>query len=222
MKVQQCLFVAIILALVAVCVLLTRKSADSTNAHYSTNEAQAGKVQPKASFSPDRSTVAEVELRVREQLDLLPAAERAKVERFRKSFPGRSNLDIMKLLQNEVDLDALEPGVRGVDLDLAGLTRAVREFVQQSDNLPLQGGQVISKMITGGNSQGKSYYLPRDGRRGKDGSILDSWDTPFQFQFTSETVTVRSAGPNRHFFDEDDAVRTEKLIGRPERVNSQR
>jgi hypothetical protein len=39
------------------------------------------------------------------------------------------------------------------------------------------------------------------------GELLDVWRTPYQIELTGQTnFVIRSAGPNRHFGDEDDIV----------------
>ncbi len=72
------------------------------------------------------------------------------------------------------------------------------------------------KWPEGDNREVAKALLPTGGERGflnwpksglsADGELLDPWKTPYYIQITGDKIEIRSAGPNRLLWDEDDKV----------------
>lgn len=68
----------------------------------------------------------------------------------------------------------------------------------------------ITAELTGRNSKGVASLSPDHRAISDDGELLDRWSTPYRFHaLSSKLMEVRSAGPDRVHFTEDDLTLTE-------------
>lgn len=80
-------------------------------------------------------------------------------------------------------------------------------------NFPREGNPVgenaeITAALAGSNPLGL-VLIPKNHRAIKGGELCDRWGTPFRFHALSgERMEIRSAGPDRKFATDDDAVWT--------------
>lgn len=81
-------------------------------------------------------------------------------------------------------------------------------------NFPREGNPVgenleITRALTGGNRLEFALIPPKHPAISSAGELCDRWGTPFRFhQISGEEMEIRSAGPDRRFATEDDALWT--------------
>ena len=81
----------------------------------------------------------------------------------------------------------------------------------------------IARALTGENSRGIVFVDLAPRTRSKDGGYLDQWNTPYLITFPdSQTVNVRSAGPDRVFDTGDDRFLRKGVRGVSHNVNTRR
>lgn len=83
----------------------------------------------------------------------------------------------------------------------------IRHFGQRFGGNPVGTNAEIVKALTGGNPK-RATYLPSDLiRLNENGELVDRWGTPYFFHANSATdMEVRSAGPDKRLYTEDDIV----------------
>ena len=83
----------------------------------------------------------------------------------------------------------------------------IRHFGQRFGGNPVGTNAEIVKALTGGNPK-RATYLPPDLKRlNENGELIDRWGTPYFFHANSATeMEVRSAGPDKRLYTEDDVV----------------
>jgi hypothetical protein len=70
----------------------------------------------------------------------------------------------------------------------------------------------IVAVLTGKNKLGYSFLPPNHPAINAAGQLVDRWGTPFFFhQLSSDQMQIRSAGPDRKMYTEDDEVLTPGL-----------
>lgn len=81
----------------------------------------------------------------------------------------------------------------------------LRSFGQRFGGNPVGTNAEIVKTLNGGNPQGVRY-LPQESLRLNDqGELLDSFGTPYFFhQLSSTEMEIRSAGPDKTLWTQDD------------------
>ncbi|MFM9081439.1 MAG: hypothetical protein ACKOTE_15145 [Opitutaceae bacterium] len=79
-------------------------------------------------------------------------------------------------------------------------------------NFPREGNPVgenaeITRALTGANRLEFALIPPKHPSINSAGELCDRWGTPFRFhQISGEEMEIRSAGPDRRFANEDDAL----------------
>lgn len=65
----------------------------------------------------------------------------------------------------------------------------------------------IMKSLMGGNPKSATLGPPDGLPLNEQGELLDRWGSPFFFhQLSAETLEIRSAGPDRILWNEDDLI----------------
>ena len=83
------------------------------------------------------------------------------------------------------------------------ITASVQAYCKTNGVLPVGDNHDIFNALAGSNVN-KTIFLVAIRTNG-NGEVLDSWQTPFQIQKSGSTnFTIRSAGKNKIFGDEDD------------------
>lgn len=72
---------------------------------------------------------------------------------------------------------------------------------------PVGTNAEIMKAITGGNPRGATLGPPEGQKLNPDGELVDRWGSPYFFhQLSSTQMEVRSAGPDKKLWTDDDLV----------------
>ena len=87
-------------------------------------------------------------------------------------------------------------------------------FLKNPDALSVRSNASIIKSLTGRNPEG-IHFIPADSVHiNEKGELLDRWQTPLHFHPESLTrIDIRSAGPDRDLFTEDDVVLLSRRSG---------
>lgn len=93
------------------------------------------------------------------------------------------------------------------DLDaVSGVLEAWRSNFPREGN-PVGENADITAALTGGNRMELALIPKKHPAINAKGELSDRWGTPFRFhQLSGEQMEIRSAGPDRTFATEDDAV----------------
>ena len=87
------------------------------------------------------------------------------------------------------------------------LSARIREFGGRFGGNPEGTNAEIAKALDGGNVKGVRFLDPEDVRLNEKGELLDPWGTPYFFhQLSAREMEIRSAGPDRQMWTEDDPV----------------
>jgi len=74
---------------------------------------------------------------------------------------------------------------------------------------PLGINEDFAKAFTGGNRYGDVFLATNHPSLNEQGQLIDRWGTPYHFHpRAADAVDVRSAGPDRKLFTEDDVIET--------------
>ncbi len=80
-----------------------------------------------------------------------------------------------------------------------------RDYRSLHGENPVGTNAEIMKSIIGGNPKGAILGPPEGQSLGSGGELLDPWGTPYFFhQLSKERIEIRSAGPDRRLWNEDD------------------
>lgn len=76
---------------------------------------------------------------------------------------------------------------------------------------PLGINEDFAKALTGGNRYGDVFLATNHPSLNEHGQIVDRWGTPYHFHpRAADAIDVRSAGPDRKLFTEDDVIKEKK------------
>lgn len=93
--------------------------------------------------------------------------------------------------------------------DAARVHATIRNFmtlVKEPRRPPLGDNRDITRALTGENPLGEALVSNHDDRV-VDGQLVDRWGTPYHFHPRApNTIDVRSAGPDRSLFTDDDVT----------------
>ena len=99
----------------------------------------------------------------------------------------------------------LEREAAAIDLDK--VTLMLRDFRTTMGENPTGTNAEIMKAIMGGNPKGALLGPPENQALNGNGELVDRWGTPVFFHQLSKTsMEVRSAGPDRMMYTEDDII----------------
>lgn len=79
--------------------------------------------------------------------------------------------------------------------------------IKPPNGLPTGTNEEIVEVLLGDNAWGIPFFSPNHSAIDSEGRLTDPWDTPFFFHVQSaEDISVRSAGPDRIMWNEDDLL----------------
>lgn len=97
-------------------------------------------------------------------------------------------------------------GVKPFEFDTRSIAGGVQQYYGLFQSYPNGGNREIAMALFGDNPR-KLKILNWPARRlSAVGEFLDLWGTPYRIRVTPEKIEIRSAGPNRQFWDADDQV----------------
>ena len=89
------------------------------------------------------------------------------------------------------------------DFDKIGLM--FRDYRTLTGENPVGTNAEIMKALAGDNPKGAKFGPPEGQQLNAGGELIDRWGTPYFFhQLTSDRMEIRSAGPDRILWNEDD------------------
>ena len=100
----------------------------------------------------------------------------------------------------------------GVERDLRELQQRVGLFltsVKEPYRPPLGINEDVAKALTGGNRYGEVVLPTNHPSLNDRGQLVDRWGTPYHFHpRAANVIDIRSAGPDRILFTDDDLLST--------------
>jgi hypothetical protein len=100
---------------------------------------------------------------------------------------------------SDVDADAAR------DFDKIALM--LRDYRTITGENPTGTNAEVMKAIIGGNPRGAILGPPEGQSLNGDGELIDRWGTPYFFHhLTRDLMEIRSAGPDRRMWNEDDVT----------------
>jgi hypothetical protein len=101
--------------------------------------------------------------------------------------------------------------VSDVDPDLAGdfdqITLMFRNYRTITGENPVGTNAEIMKSIMGGNPKGATLGPPEGQSVNENGELIDRWGSPYFFhQLRKDQIEIRSAGPDRRMWNDDDLI----------------
>ncbi len=109
-------------------------------------------------------------------------------------------------LTNSTGLVMVEPvlkeRVAPIKLFTSALVVAIRQYWQEFGEYPSGDNRSISAALTGTNPK-KTVFILAEKWMNKQGELVDPWGKPLSFNFESNSITIKSSGPNLTFGDED-------------------
>ena len=92
-------------------------------------------------------------------------------------------------------------------MDFDQIHLMLRDFRTLTRANPVGTNAEIMKSIMGDNPKGARLGPPEGQKLNEHGELVDRWGTPYFFhQLTSDVMEIRSAGPDRRMWNEDDIV----------------
>ncbi len=136
-----------------------------------------------------------------------PAPVKPRTEESRAS--GRR--DLANPLVPPSFLETTRPAVAAPDSALGPefdkITVMFRDYRTTIGENPVGTNSEIMKAIMGGNAKGAMLGPPEGQSVNGNGELVDPWGTPYFFhQLTSDLMEIRSAGPDRRMWNEDDII----------------
>lgn len=92
-----------------------------------------------------------------------------------------------------------------IDLDKVGLM--LRDYRSRMGENPFGTNAEIMKAVMGGNPKQARLGPPEGQTLNAEGELVDRWGTPYFFhQLSKSDMEIRSAGPDRKMWTEDDVI----------------
>ena len=109
----------------------------------------------------------------------------------------------MTELQGPIDgVKILSPSMR---LMIANVRAMLRDFRSIAGENPIGTNAEITKALMGGNRKGAQLGPADPSAINGDGEMVDPWGTPYFFhQISGQIMEIRSAGPDKKLWTEDD------------------
>jgi hypothetical protein len=99
------------------------------------------------------------------------------------------------------------PEAEGIRSDLDRVRYMVRDYRSIVGENPVGNNAEIMKAIMGGNKKGAQLGPPEGQKVNGQGELVDRWGTPYFFhQLSKSDMEIRSAGPDRVMWTDDDQV----------------
>lgn len=87
------------------------------------------------------------------------------------------------------------------------ITTTLEDYRRSLGENPVGSNAEIMQALRGANSMKLQFPTPSGSGLNADGELLDEWGTPYFFHQLSKTeMEIRSAGPDKKMWTEDDAV----------------
>lgn len=93
-----------------------------------------------------------------------------------------------------------------VDTQSRAILFALNLYYEQIGAFPTGDSRSVSLALAGENDR-RIVFIEGHGWTNTQGELLDPWHMPYVFNLESNTVMVKSSGPNRMLGDTDDVVR---------------
>ncbi|MEO5712699.1 MAG: hypothetical protein ABIT37_04350 [Luteolibacter sp.] len=91
--------------------------------------------------------------------------------------------------------------------DLDKVSLMLRDYRTLTGENPVGTNSEIMKTLMGENPKGARLGPPEGQGLNENGELLDRWGTPYFFhQLTSDLMEIRSAGPDRRMWNDDDLI----------------
>jgi hypothetical protein len=82
-----------------------------------------------------------------------------------------------------------------------------RDYRTLTGENPVGTNEEMMKSIMGGNPKGATLGPPEGQSVNENGELIDRWGTPYFFhQIAKDRIEIRSAGPDRRLWNEDDLI----------------
>ena len=95
--------------------------------------------------------------------------------------------------------------VRNQQAELEQVSTAIRSFRAAVGENPVGTNAEITGALRGDNLKQVRVELPANSKISADGELTDQWGTPYFFhQLSAREMEIRSAGPDRKMWTEDD------------------
>ena len=92
-------------------------------------------------------------------------------------------------------------------IDLDKVTLMFRDFRTRMGENPTGTNAEIMQAVMGANPKGARLGPPENQNLNGNGELIDRWGTPLFFhQLSKSSMEIRSAGPDRMMYTEDDVV----------------
>lgn len=88
--------------------------------------------------------------------------------------------------------------------DIQNLDAALSQYYAVAGEYPSGTKVEIFKKLLGENARGIKFFSVNPKSVNSSGEFTDPWKTPYEMNIVQTNYTIRSAGPNRIFGDEDD------------------
>jgi hypothetical protein len=89
--------------------------------------------------------------------------------------------------------------------ELEAVQFSLEDFRKSLGENPVGGNAEIIRSMRGDNPRQLQIALPAQAKFNPEGELLDRWGTPYFFHQLSKTeMEIRSAGPDRQMWNEDD------------------
>jgi hypothetical protein len=91
---------------------------------------------------------------------------------------------------------------------LENMRRVIRQYGDMFGGNPVGTNLEITRALQGNNPKQINFLKPDDGNRvNANGELVDAWGTPYFFhQLSATDMEIRSAGPDRKMWSDDDLV----------------
>ena len=102
---------------------------------------------------------------------------------------------------------AIDTELRDVSVEVDKVGLMLRDYRSRMGENPVGTNAEIMKALMGGNPKGAVLGPPEGQSMNGNGELVDRWGTPYFFHQLSKTsMEIRSAGPDRILYTEDDIV----------------
>jgi len=96
-------------------------------------------------------------------------------------------------------------------MDVLNILAALTQYEREFGTFPIGDRIQVLKLLRGENPREIVFFSVAPERVNSKGEFMDGWGTPYDIQIlSSNSVSVRSAGPNKIFGDKDDIATEER------------
>jgi len=136
-----------------------------------------------------------------------PVPARPHTAATRASGPGNLTNPLVPSSSAESSGQPLDAAESLIASDLDQISLMLRDFRTLTGENPVGTNAEIMKAIMGGNPKGAMLGPPEGQSVNAGGELVDHWGSPYFFhQLTSDLMEIRSAGPDRILWNDDDII----------------